>query len=75
VGHICEGASKWAELKVGFAKYAVLGGTDLIRLAYNDSVLPSMVDPSCLRCCMRRVGREMLHKQRGRFENLGLIAD
>jgi hypothetical protein len=55
-------------------KYAVLGGSDLIRLAYNDSVLPSVVDPAVYDAAWAGLDGDVT-KQRGRFENLGLIAD
>jgi hypothetical protein len=42
--------------RLALPKHAVLGGSELIRLAYSDSMLPSVVRSSCLRCCMCRVG-------------------
>lgn len=50
------GAKVGLNSRLALPKYAVLGGGDLIRLAYSDSMLPSVVRSSCLRCCMRRVG-------------------
>lgn len=41
-----KGPASGLRSRLALPKYASLGGSYLIRLAYNDSVLPSVVDPA-----------------------------
>jgi hypothetical protein len=60
--------------RLALPKYAVLGGSDLIRLAYNDSVLPSVVNAAVYDAACAGLNGDVTQAE-GCFENFGLIAD
>jgi hypothetical protein len=55
--------------RLALPKYAVSGGSDLIRLAYSDSVLPSVVNPTVYDAACAGLDGDVTQAE-GRFENL-----